>query len=473
MQKQVPWALAIFVILLLATLLVHRGFDLSAAALAEESEESPGILLGAHIPPVDPSLGPNRLYYWQEIETFNQIVGRRHPIIMYFSDLTSGLGGYLFDQLRDKIDPSPVPYVQMDPLPNIEPSDLIHGFYDAQLLASAAGVKSFGKPVIIGFAHEFNLSKSIFYGDPAAYIAAFRYVHNLFDQAGATNAQWLWPPNYKSDRPYDSISDYTLYYPGDAYVDWIAVYGFNWGSDLTRGPGWVEYDYLFDDFLRNTACRYDRPLMVGPTGSVEGPGSKTAWIANIYGAMRNYPNVRAIVWFNDFAYADPSEADFRVTVTSKYGAVPGPLPYYTAAYKTAMSSSSYLTEFPGYAEIKPEARSCFTIDTLPSGTLLEWGSHRTAKVLVNRAPIFSTSVNIRVTGTPSGLQVTVNPSTLGPDTTYSTIELYAADGTPTGAYTLNITAEADGLSESRTMYVLVVEEALRHYLPLLGKGPAR
>ena len=92
MQKRYPWMLA--TVLLLASIIIPAKFSVPAAAL-EDSEESPGILLGAHIPPVDPSFGPNRLYYWQEVETFNQIVGHRHPIIMYYSDLTSGFGGYL------------------------------------------------------------------------------------------------------------------------------------------------------------------------------------------------------------------------------------------------------------------------------------------------------------------------------------------------------------------------------------------
>ena len=467
MQKQFPWTLA--TVLLLASVLIPGTLSVSAAAL-EDSEDSPGILLGAHIPPVDPSFGPNRLYYWQEVETFNQIVGRRHPIIMYYSDLTSGFGGYLLNQLRDKVNPSPVPYVQMDPVPNIELWDIANGLYDTQLRASAQGAKDFGKPIIIGFAHEFNKSNSPFYGDPAAYIAAWRHTHRLFAQVGATNVQWLWPPNYKSDRPDDPVSDYNLYYPGDDYVDWIGVYGFNWGSDLSRGPGWVWFDYLFDEFLWNTACRYDKPLMVGPTGSVEGTGSKTAWIADTYRALQDYPNVRAIVWFNEFAYGDPSQADFRVTVTSKYGATPGPLSYYTSTYRNAISSSSYITESPPYAELKPAARSCFTVDISQSTVLLERNDQATAQVLVEQAPIFDTPVTISATVEPNGMRCAVVPSVVNRDDPDTVIELQTTDDTPPGVYTLTVIAEAEGLSKSTTMSVTVVEKAHRTYLPLTSNA---
>jgi hypothetical protein len=449
---------------LLASALIHIGLYVPANAQTDP-EESPGILLGAHIPPVDPSFGPNRLYYWQEIKIFNQLVGRQHPIIMYYSDLTSGLNGYLFDQLKDQLDPSPVPYVQMDPVPNIGLWDIANGLYDAQLKASAQGVKDFGKPIIIGFAHEFNETYSPFFGDPAAYIAAWRHVHRIFTREGATNVQWLWPPNYKSDRPDAPLTDHNLYYPGDDYVDWIGVYGFNWGNDFTKGPGWVEFDYLFDEFLRNTACRYDKPLMVGPTASVEGPGSKAQWIANLYRGVKNYPNIRAVVWFNDFAYNNPGEADFRVTVSSQYGAVPGPLAWYTNSYRNAISSPAYITTAPPYQELKPSSRVCFTVDVSPRAVLLEWDGEATAKVTVKQAPIFDTAVNISVTGGPTGIRYVAEPATVSPDASGAVIDVQAPEGTPTGTYTLTITGQAGGLTQSETLSVVIVEEAHRTYLP--------
>lgn len=469
MLKRYPWTPGI--VLLLASVLIHIGPSVPATAQTD-LEESPGILLGAHIPPTDPSIGPNRLYYWQEIEVFNQLVGRRHPIIMYYSDLTNGFDGYLFDQLKDQTNPSPVPYVQMEPVPNIELWDIANGLYDAQLRASAQGVKDFGKPIIIGFAHEFNLTNSPFYGDPAAYIAAWRHVVELFEQSGATNVQWLWPPNYKSDRPDEPKSDFNLYYPGDQYVDWIGVYGFNWGSDFSKGPGWVEFGYLFDEFLRNTACLYDKPLMVGPTGSVDLPGSKTEWIANIYRGLTEYPNVRAVVWFNDFAYNNPDEADFRVTVTTQYGSLPGPMPYYTAAYRNAINAPTYLTEFPTYAEIKPAGRSCFTLSTNPGAVLLEWGGRATAQIIVDQAPISDTAVNIIVAGAPEGVRYATDPPIVSPDAAGAVVELQATEGTPPGTYTLMISGEAGEMIQSTTLSVVVVEEAYRTYLSFVGNRAA-
>ena len=314
--------------------------------------ESPSIILGAHVPPVDPSFPESDLYYWEEIQAFNRIAGRTHPIIMYYGDLTSAFTDYLLNQLRYKLDPTPVPLVTMDPSSDVELKDIADGVYDAELKRNAGVAKRFGQPMMVIFAHEFNGSYTPYYGDPQAYIAAWRHIHDLFAREGARNIQWVWSPNYKSNRPNDPVSDYNLYYPGDSYVDWIGVSGFNWGH--TRPSGWVSFDDVFGEFLVDTASRYDKPQVVSLFGSVDGPGSKADWIRNAYRGMEQYPNLRAVVWFNDFAFGNQNEADFRVTITSKYGSGPSSYSPYTDAYRKAISTERFRSTMPSYEEIKPD-----------------------------------------------------------------------------------------------------------------------
>ena len=97
--------------------------------------------------------------------------------------------------------------------------------------------------------------------------------------------------------------------------------------------------------------------------------------------------------------------------------------------------------------------------------LLEWDGEATAKATVKQAPIFDTAVNISVTGGPPGIRSVVQPATVSPDATGAVIEIQAPEGTPTGTYTLTITGEAGGLTQSATLRVVIVEEAFRTYLP--------
>src|ERR687893_414552 len=61
---------------------------------------------------------------------------------------------------------------------------------------------------------------------PADYIAAWKRIVSRFRVLGATNAEWVWSPNIISG----TANDFSPWYPGDAYVDWTGLDGYNWGS---------------------------------------------------------------------------------------------------------------------------------------------------------------------------------------------------------------------------------------------------
>ena len=44
--------------------------------------------------------------------------------------------------------------------------------------------------------------------------------------------EFVWSPNYISNI----YPHYSHYYPGDDYVDWVGVDGYNWGSGDPRNP---------------------------------------------------------------------------------------------------------------------------------------------------------------------------------------------------------------------------------------------
>lgn len=54
--------------------------------------------------------------------------------------------------------------------------------------------------------------------------------------------------------------------------------------------------------------------------------SKAAWIRDAYSRAPSYPFLRVIQWFNDYAYADPNSADFRVTTSTAQDGSVQPLP---------------------------------------------------------------------------------------------------------------------------------------------------
>jgi beta-mannanase len=130
---------------------------------------------------------------------------------------------------------------------------------------------------------------------PAKYVAAYRHINDIFDAQGATNVVWAWCPN-TTDVPAESWNEAMGYYPGDSYVDWVCVDGYNWGT--TNGEIWQTFREVFAAIYSNLVQK-NKPILIGEMASAEQGGDKAAWIDGIVPTLqKNYPMIRALVWFD-------------------------------------------------------------------------------------------------------------------------------------------------------------------------------
>ena len=207
------------------------------------------------------------------------------------------------------------------------------GANDDLIRARAHDVATFGQPMFLRFAHEMNADWYPWDGvnnntagrhdGPAKYIVAWRHVHDLFVAAGATNAVWVWCPN-RTSLPNAAWNRAQNYYPGDAYVDWVCIDGYN--RDAMH---WRSFTTLFSTVSAASAAYAARkPIMIGETSSVEGGAAKkAAWIDDAAVAMQQrFPSIAAFVWFdtqkNGFDFRIDSSASsfqaFRSLALSSY-----------------------------------------------------------------------------------------------------------------------------------------------------------
>ena len=140
--------------------------------------------------------------------------------------------------------------------------------------------------------------------DPGDFIAAWRHVHQIFDEHGATNVTWVWNVSEKNHP--ESLG---LWYPGDDVVDWVAVDGYNWDAPQywqQNGNTWRLLDQVvrpsLDDI--NTFAAPDKPRMIAETASNDrgdDPGKKAAWICDAFGRAlpEALPEVKAAMWFDE------------------------------------------------------------------------------------------------------------------------------------------------------------------------------
>ncbi len=228
--------------------------------------------------------------------------------------------------------------------PDFQLSDVIEGHHDAYIREFAEAAKAWGHPFFLRFNWEMNgnwfgWDEGVNGNQAGEYVAAWRHVHDIFTQVGATNATWVWCPNVD---PENKLHDLASLYPGDAYVDWTGLDGYNWGTNPARPDRWRSFDDLFKstyDRITETIAP-GKPLIISEVGCSEYGGSKAAWIADaLESARTNYPLLRGLLWFEK--YDDGMDWPIETSSSS------------AAAFAQGIQSPSYLGNT--FASIGPGA----------------------------------------------------------------------------------------------------------------------
>lgn len=207
---------------------------------------------------------------------------------------------------------------------------ILSGVFDTCLTQYARDVRDFANPVMMRFGHEMNGNSNSWTGiangnNPDKYISVYRKIVDIFRTEGATNALFVWSPDHASPPEVPAPSnELRNYYPGSGYVDFIGVSGYNWGNDPLRGGGWVTASQVFNNFLTAAARDFpSKPILLTEVGSVPGYGSnsRSTWYTEAFSFFSATPALKGIVWFNDFAFANTTMPDFRITDTPTLGPV--------------------------------------------------------------------------------------------------------------------------------------------------------
>jgi beta-mannanase len=179
------------------------------------------------------------------------------------------------------------------------------GAFDDYIDSWANGLRGYGGPVLLDFAHEMDgpwypWGYGVNGNSPGDFITAYAHVHDRFVQNGATNVQFVWTVgiwNPAGKNP-------TVFHPGDSNVDWMGIDVYNWGAS---GGGWASLSQGLDatQVYSRLAALSPRPIMLAEWASNEAgqgdpPGAtKSQWILDAAQAIASkYTRITAAVWFS-------------------------------------------------------------------------------------------------------------------------------------------------------------------------------
>jgi hypothetical protein len=188
----------------------------------------------------------------------------------------------------------------------------------------AANVKAFGRHMYFAFNHEPDIHSSAVFGSPADFVAAWRTVRSVFEASGVTNVEYAWTVAESNFFVATTDSRYApKFYPGDAYVDDIAVDAYNMYCLRTDGhyqKPWMSLQQVLAPLMTFAQAHPGPGLMLAEFGTPEDanvPGRKAQWFADAQALFKQpgYERFKAALYWNQKS-SNFANCDFRVNTSA-------------------------------------------------------------------------------------------------------------------------------------------------------------
>lgn len=179
---------------------------------------------------------------------------------------------------------------------------ILAGESDDYIKKFGEAARAYGGPVILAPLHEMNGNWDPWGGTvgnntPQKVVTTWQ---RIVDKFGARqNVKFAWAVNNIS-VPNTKENAITVYYPGNNYVDFVAVDGFNFADP------WQSFDEVFGEALQ-LLSKYQKPIYILSMATAEGE-RKATWIKDaIEVQMPKYPLLKGFIWFQE-----NKERDWRI-----------------------------------------------------------------------------------------------------------------------------------------------------------------
>ena len=171
---------------------------------------------------------------------------------------------------------------------------IAHGRYDGRYLSQyAAAVRALDAPVGLAFGNEMNGSWNPWgyrNASPGAFVAAWRHIHQVFAAVGARKVIWVWEVARIRDTPRDRgvAPNPRPWWPGGAYVDWVAL-------DIYYNRPATTFQRAFVPSITAVRRFTHDPILLKT--AVPDQSGQVRQIADLFAGART-SDLLGVIWFN-------------------------------------------------------------------------------------------------------------------------------------------------------------------------------
>lgn len=312
---------------------------------------------------ISPSPSPRHVYigawvteFWdnksktlnsQNLTSFEKTLEKKFAIANIYSDWAYLQNPKLIEKLNEISANGWTPMISSNPFFFKDCPDRGQSLYktiaigncDEHLKNSMENLRNYNKPVFFRFAWEMNLPSMYWSVDntkssPANFIEAWRRFHQISKQKKADNVIWVLSFNTTNSV----TTPYAELFPGDDYVDWVAIDGYNWGN-THPWAGWASFNGTFKQSYIELTALTDKPVMISEVNSAPSGtgGDKATWLTDMLETQipKEFPNIQAIIIFNEDKTAG-EKIDWRIETS----------PEYINALKDSFKKQIYKSDYP-------------------------------------------------------------------------------------------------------------------------------
>ena len=207
-------------------------------------------------------------------------------------------------------------------------SAILSGQFDSDLEDWGAAAADFGTPLLAEWGTEFNGEwfswNGIWngggttdgFGDPGKadgperFVAAYQHIVDIIRGEEADNITWVFHVN-APDVPDEEWNRFENYYPGDDYVDWLAISVYGAGTPMDTGVESFR-EQLDVEYERLDALAAGKPIIVAEMGSSANNAdiSPEDWTDAALTDLFNgrWPRIIGFAWWNEAWQNDDNPA---------------------------------------------------------------------------------------------------------------------------------------------------------------------
>lgn len=238
-------------------------------------------------------------------------IGSRFDSFLWYSAITQDFDQNLASNLKAENKSLQLAWEPRDPVadpinqPSYSLKAISGGVHDQAIIKWARSLRDSGITIYFRPMSEMNGNWASWDGtvngnSPTDFIPAWRHIHDIFVTEGARNVKWVWSVNNIS-VPGAAENQAKVYYPGDKYVDFVGISGYNW-----NGP-WQSFSEVFGPSYASITKITGRPMIIPETSCPE-DARKGDWFTTIASDIKSkYPRIKQVYFFSA-----QKERDWRI-----------------------------------------------------------------------------------------------------------------------------------------------------------------